>query len=44
MDWYTYENNLPVDKRNTVEFSNVVLSEKAPDASMFVMPESADKI
>ncbi len=44
MDWYTYENNLPIDKRNTVEFSNVVLSEKAPDASMFVMPESADKI
>ncbi len=44
MDWYTYENNLPTEKRNTVEFSDVVVSEKAPDASIFAIPEMAKVI
>ncbi|MEO1029919.1 MAG: hypothetical protein AAFX55_00860 [Bacteroidota bacterium] len=44
IDWYTYENSQPIEKRNTVEFTNVVLSEKAPDNSMFVMPEDAKVI
>lgn len=44
VDWYTYENNLPVEKRNTVEFTDVILSEKEPDASLFVKPESAKLI
>ncbi len=44
MDWYTYENNLPTEKRNTVEFTDILLSEKAPDASIFAIPESAKVI
>lgn len=44
MDWYTYENNLPTKKRNTVEFSDVVVSETAPDASFFAIPETAKVI
>lgn len=41
MDWYNYENNQPVEKRNTVEFSDVILSPKAPNDSLFVKPTSA---
>ena len=44
MDWYTYENNLPTEKRNTVEFSDVVVSENAQDASFFAIPETAKVI
>jgi hypothetical protein len=41
VDWYKYENNLPTEKRNTVEFIDVLLSEEAPDSTMFKMPEGA---
>ena len=41
MDWYKYENNLPTEKRNTVEFTDVVISENAPEASIFTKPETA---
>ncbi|WP_179352605.1 DUF6503 family protein [Winogradskyella vidalii] len=44
IDWYNYENNLPTEKRNTVEFTDVVLSEEALDMSMFSRPESAKVI
>lgn len=44
VDWYKYENNLPTEKRNTVEFTDVVLSENAPDAKLFTMPEGAKAI
>ena len=44
VDWYTYENSQPVEKRNTVEFSDIVLSEDAPDHTMFAMPEGAKVI
>tara|TARA_R110002124_G_scaffold219165_2_gene385070 strand:- start:3216 stop:4013 length:798 start_codon:yes stop_codon:yes gene_type:complete len=44
MDWYTYENNLPVDKRNTVEFTDVLLSESEPDERWFIMPEGGKAI
>jgi hypothetical protein len=44
MDWYTYENNLPGSKRNTLEFIGVTVSERAPDDALFIMPESATKI
>ena len=44
MDWYKYENNLPTEKRNTVEFIDVMLSIEAPDASIFVMPEGGKVI
>ncbi|MUU78163.1 DUF6503 family protein [Winogradskyella endarachnes] len=44
IDWYKYENNLPTEKRNTVAFKDIVLSEKAPDAKLFVQPEGAKVI
>ena len=44
IDWYKYENNIPTEKRNTVAFTDVVLSEKAPDAKLFMQPEGAKVI
>ena len=44
MDWYKYENNLPTEKRNTIEFTDVVVSEKAPEGSIFTRPETAKVI
>lgn len=44
VDWYKYENNLPTEKRNTVEFTDVTLSRDAPDAAMFILPEKAKVI
>jgi hypothetical protein len=44
MDWYNSENNLPTEKRNTVEFTDVVLSENAPDKGLFLRPETAKVI
>jgi len=44
VDWYNYKDNLPTEKRNTVEFSDVVLSENAPDNGIFLKPESAKVI
>ena len=44
VDWYKYENNLPTEKRNTVEFTEVVLSEKAPDTARFSLPDGAKVI
>ncbi|EDP71869.1 hypothetical protein FBALC1_12247 [Flavobacteriales bacterium ALC-1] len=44
VDWYKYENNVPTEMRNTVEFIDVSLSEKTPDASLFIMPEGAKVI
>lgn len=44
IDWYKYENSLPTEKRNTVEFTNVILSETAPDNTMFSMPEGGKLI
>jgi hypothetical protein len=41
MDWYTYEDNQPIAKRNTVEFSDITLSENAPEAAMFTKPKGA---
>jgi len=44
IDWYKVEGNLPTEKRNTVEFTDVMLSEKALDKTMFSKPESAKVI
>jgi hypothetical protein len=44
MDWYKYENNLPTEKRNRVEFTDVMISEQAPDDNLFVKPEDAKVI
>lgn len=41
IDWYNYENNLPTQKRNTVEFTDVILTEDAPVDSIFSKPETA---
>ncbi len=44
VDWYTYENSKPIEKRNTVEFTNILLSEDAPNKDMFTMPKGAKLI
>lgn len=44
VDWYKYENNQPTEKRNTVEFKDIILSEDAPNSSMFKMPEGANVV
>ncbi len=44
VDWYKQENNQPTEKRNTVEFMDVELSEKAMDKSMFIKPKDANII
>ncbi|MGY0392897.1 DUF6503 family protein [Bizionia sp. KMM 8389] len=44
IDWYNYENNLPTEKRNTVEFSDVKLSEQAPESTLFTKPNGAKVI
>ncbi|WP_426429722.1 hypothetical protein ACPX19_09260 [Winogradskyella sp. HB-48] len=44
IDWYKYENNLPTEKRNTVEFIDIILLESATDNSFFSMPEGAKTI
>ena len=41
IDWYEYENNVPTTKRNTVEFLELAISNEAPDASLFAVPEGA---
>ncbi len=44
MDWYKYENSLPTEKRNTIQFTDVVVSKKAPEGSIFTKPERAKVI
>ncbi len=41
IDWYNYENNLPTEKKNTVNFSAISISDKALEASFFKKPKSA---
>lgn len=44
IDWYTVEDGKPIEKRNTVIFEDVKLSETAPDASLFTVREGAKMI
>ncbi len=44
IDWYKYENSLPTEKRNTVMFTDASLSKKAPEDSIFKIPEGAKTI
>ena len=44
IDWYTVENNKPVEKRNTVMFTDVLLTSKIPSSDLFKMPEDAKVI
>ncbi|MCA0132121.1 DUF6503 family protein [Winogradskyella alexanderae] len=41
IDWYKFENNVPTEKRNTVVFEDIQISDIAPDASLFIKPETA---
>jgi hypothetical protein len=41
ISWYKFEEGKPTELRNTVEFADVVVSEEAPDNSMFGMQEGA---
>ncbi|WP_179344868.1 DUF6503 family protein [Winogradskyella ursingii] len=44
VDWYKYENNLPTEKRNTVEFTDVKLSTDPVDNFMFKKPADAKTV
>jgi hypothetical protein len=44
IDWYNYENNVPTEKRQTVEFTAVVLSQDKPDNSLFLRPETGKNV
>lgn len=41
IDWYKVEDGVPTEKRNTVKFEEVILSEEAPDSTLFTKPETA---
>lgn len=44
MDWYNCENNLPIDKRNTVIFSDVLLSKEQANKQLFSKPLTAREL
>jgi len=44
ISWYKYENNVPTELRNTVQFMDVVLSENTPNETLFSMPEGGKVI
>lgn len=44
IDRYASENNVPTEMRGTIEFVDGKVSEEAPDASLFTMPEDATAI
>jgi len=44
IDWYTIEDDKPIEKRNTVEFLDVGISEKTTEAALFAKPETAKVI
>ena len=40
LSWYNYENNMPTNFRNNVNFLNVKLSKELPQEDMFKVPDS----
>lgn len=44
LSWYNYENNMPTEKRNDLEFTNIKLSKEKLDASVFEAPEGAEVV
>ncbi|MDO1501145.1 hypothetical protein Q2T40_13475 [Winogradskyella maritima] len=44
IDWYTVEDGQPTEKRNTVIFEDIKLSQEAPAETMFSAPEGAKMI
>lgn len=41
LTWYKYENNLPTEKRNDLQFTDIKLSKEKPEADMFEAPAGA---
>ncbi|GAB1857385.1 hypothetical protein MHTCC0001_22210 [Flavobacteriaceae bacterium MHTCC 0001] len=41
LTWYNYENNLPTDKRNDLQFVDIKLTKEQLEASIFEMPDGA---
>ena len=41
LTWYKYENNLPTEKRNDLQFTDIKLSKEQPEAQIFEVPEDA---
>ncbi len=44
LTWYKYENNLPTEKRNDLQFTNIKLSQENPPFDIFEVPAGADVI
>ncbi len=42
--WYNYENSIPTEARNTVEFEDVKISKTPAEEKLFTMPEGATLI
>ncbi len=41
LTWYKYENNLPTEKRNDLQFTDIKLSKETADSSIFEAPAGA---
>jgi len=41
LTWYKYENNLPTEKRNDLQFTDIKVSTEKPDADIFEAPAGA---
>lgn len=44
LTWYKYENNLPTEKRNDLQFTDIKLSKEKPEAEIFEAPAGAEII
>lgn len=44
LTWYNYENNLPITKRNAVEFTDVLVSKAKTKIEVFQKPEVAELV
>lgn len=44
LTWYKYENNLPTEKRNDLQFTNIKISTEKPDSDIFEAPAGAEVI
>lgn len=41
LTWYKYENNLPTEKRNDLQFTDIKISKEKPEQDVFEVPEGA---
>lgn len=44
LTWYKYENNLPTEKRNDLQFTNIKILTENPDPDIFEAPAGAEVI